>query len=48
MQTQIPPATSNRPPPYDGQRKGVVGVVKALTAISRQLDYLIWLREVEK
>lgn len=29
------------PPPYDGSRKGVLGVVLALTAISRQLDYLI-------
>lgn len=34
-----------RPPPYDGKRKGVVGVVKALTAISRQLDYIIWKME---
>lgn len=36
---RLPP--NLRPPPYDGQRKGVVGVVKALTAISWQLDYLI-------
>jgi hypothetical protein len=37
--------TSPRPQPYDGHRKGVVGVVMALTAISRQLDYLIWMKE---
>lgn len=47
MLTQIP-KLDNRPPPYDGKRKGVVGVVKALTAISQQLDYLIWLKENNK
>jgi hypothetical protein len=36
---------SSRPLPYDGKRKGVVGVVMALTAISRQLDYIIWRME---
>lgn len=34
-----------RPQPYDGRRKGVVGVVYALTTISRQLDYIAHLLE---
>jgi|tagenome__1003787_1003787.scaffolds.fasta_scaffold19643085_3 hypothetical protein len=41
--TDLP--TNYRPPPYDGKRKGVVGVVMALTAISRQLDYMIRMQE---
>ncbi len=39
------PTKNEKPEPYDGKRKGVVGVVLALTRISQQLDYLIRLKE---
>lgn len=41
MTLQFYQTKSERPEPYDGKRKGVVGVVLALTRISQQLDYLI-------